>query len=335
MNRSLAPAAVLLLALSAYGQTSAPQSATIQPLPKDPVALLKLAWDQNGLHGSDLKPWHVRATWTEVDQKGNATNAGTWEEWWAGENKYKISYTSDNFRQILYVTDRGTFVTGNTDAPSWNFELIEEAVTAPIPDPQYVSHSLWREKKQKRGAAEITWVRADSDVRYCFADELPIMRIYISNAEERTTESLMRFQGRYLARKVRVEQTGLPEIDITLDQVETIPSTIDVNFAPPQDAVAAQSVLVPSYVLTRRPFLRKPVEFPAIPESWYGIHVVWLDVTIRANGDVGDVNALSGPPALEKQAMESVRARQYEPYLLAGTPVTVRTRINFIYQFDP
>jgi len=30
--------------------------------PKDPLALVQVASQMNGLHSSDLKPWHVRAS---------------------------------------------------------------------------------------------------------------------------------------------------------------------------------------------------------------------------------------------------------------------------------
>ena len=143
MKRSLAPAAVLLLALCAPACPLAQNGTNPPPLPNNPVALLKLAWEQNGLHGSDLKPWHLHATWTEVDQKGNPTDSGTWQEWWAGENKWKVSYASGNSRQMLFMTDHGVFATGSSDVPKWNFSLVQQAVNGFAPDPQHLSKSHW------------------------------------------------------------------------------------------------------------------------------------------------------------------------------------------------
>ena len=147
MKRTLAPAAVLCLASLLPCSISAQQTASPPPpLPKAAVALLQLAWQQHGLHGPGIQPWHVRATWTEVDDKGQATDTGTWEEWWAGENKYKISYTNGTFQQSLFVTDHGLFVSGSADAPSWAFARVQEAMTSPIPELQHHSKSSWHEQ---------------------------------------------------------------------------------------------------------------------------------------------------------------------------------------------
>lgn len=344
MKRPLAPAAVLCLASLLPFPVIAQQNApTPQPLPKDPVALLKLAWQENGLHGPDVQPWHAHAAWTDVDEKGQALSTGTWEEWWAGENKYRISYTSGSFQQTLFVTDHGVFATGSADAPNWEFELIEGAVISPIPDSQRLSKSSWHENSQKRGSIEITCARqfalpplpslggANSGDQYCFADELRVLRIYVSDDEEMRMDSLVRFQGRYLARKIRVLQSGLPETDIAVDQIERMPSVADADFAPPQGAVPASAVLISRGALVNKRVGGKPPEYPAEAKAARMSGVVLLDVTIRSDGSVTDVHPLSGPPVLQKSAVKAVSTWRYQPYQIAGAPVGARTRIRIIY----
>lgn len=344
MNRSLAPAAVLCLASLLPCPILPQQTASTPPrLPKDPAALLKSAWQENGLHGPDVQPWHVHATWTDVDQKGQATSTGTWEEWWAGENKYKISYISGSFQQNLFVTDHGVFATGSADAPNWEFELIQHAVISPIPDPQRLSKSAWHGNRQKRGQIEITCASQfalpplpslgapHSGDQYCFADELPALRVYVSDDEEMSTDSLVRFQGRYLARRIRVLQTGLPETDIALHQVERIPSVADEDFAPPQGAVPATAVLISRSAFINKRIGGKPPEYPDKAKAERMSGAVLLEVTIRSDGSVTDVQALTGPPLLQKSAVKAVSTWRYQPYQIAGTPVGVRTRVRIIY----
>lgn len=342
MKRTLAPAAVLCLASLLPCAVRAQQNSPPR-LPKDPVGLLKLAWEENGLHAPDVQPWHVHATWTDVDQKGQETSTGTWDEWWAGENKYKISYTSGSYQQTLYVTDHGAFATGSADPPNWEFELIEHAVISPIPDYQGLSKSSWHENRQKRGGIEITCAMqfglpplpslgpAASGDQYCFADESPVLRVYVSDEEEMSADSLVRFQGRYLARKIRVLQAGLPETDIALDKIERIPSITDGDFAPPQGAVPASAVLISRSAWINKRIGGKPPEYPDKAKAERMSGVVLLDVTIRSDGSVTDVQALTGPALLQKSAVEAVSTWRYQPYQIAGAPVGVRTRIRIIY----
>jgi TonB family protein len=343
MKRTLAPAAVFCLASLLPCSISAQQTASPPPpLPKDPVALLQLAWQQNGLHGPDIQPWHVRATWTEVDDKGQATDTGTWEEWWAGENKYKISYTNGTFQQTLFVTDQGLFVSGSADAPSWAFARVQEAMTSPIPELQHHSKSSWHEQRQKRGPIEITCaeqlalppfptVPASPGDQYCFADELPALRVYVRARGETTMDSLVRFQGRYLARKVRVLEAGLPETDIAVDQIERMPSVTDADFAPPQGAVPASVILISRGGFAVRRIGGKMPEYPDEAKGNRVSGVVWLDITIRSDGSVADVHPLSGPVILQNSAVKAVSTWRYEPYQLSGVPIGVRTRISVTY----
>ncbi len=115
--RAIAALFVLAAAVLVGGaQTQGPASplkaaqAATPPLPADPAALLELASQANGLHGSDLKPWHLRATWQRLDEKKQVTSEGTWEEWWAADMKYKIAVSSKGDQQTLWGTDRGVFV---------------------------------------------------------------------------------------------------------------------------------------------------------------------------------------------------------------------------------
>lgn len=90
---------------------SATQAATpaTTSLPADPTALLQLAADANGLHATTLKPWHVRATWQTLDADKHVQQQGTWEEWWAGEKKFKIAITSGDASRTSWGTDGGIF----------------------------------------------------------------------------------------------------------------------------------------------------------------------------------------------------------------------------------
>ena len=73
-------------------------------LPQDPMALMSLAHDRNGLSGSDIKPWHIRGTYHSFDMKGSLEYEGTYEEWWVSATRYKLSFRSPRSTQTDYAT---------------------------------------------------------------------------------------------------------------------------------------------------------------------------------------------------------------------------------------
>jgi hypothetical protein len=61
-----------------------------------------LAAKTNSLTGADVQPWHLKATFTALDEKGNSTDQGPYEEFWASPTKYKRTFTGTAFTRIDY-----------------------------------------------------------------------------------------------------------------------------------------------------------------------------------------------------------------------------------------
>lgn len=149
---------------------------------------------------------------------------------------------------------------------------------------------------------------------------------------EKTEDSLVRFQGRYLARKVRILQAELPEVDIAVDQIESIPSVVDSDFLPPKGAVPAASVLLEQSVLAGQRIGGDPPEYPSEAKFERRSGVVWIEAIVQSDGSLNDLHVLGGPPIFHASAMKAVKTWRYKPYLLDGKPVTVRTRICVVYR---
>jgi periplasmic protein TonB len=56
--------------------------------------------------------------------------------------------------------------------------------------------------------------------------------------------------------------------------------------------------------------------------------VVLLQALIGKEGNVADLQLISGEPTLAKAAMKAVKQWKYRPYLLKGQPVDVETQIQ-------
>ena len=56
--------------------------------------------------------------------------------------------------------------------------------------------------------------------------------------------------------------------------------------------------------------------------------VVLIQAVINKQGDIADLQLISGEPTLAKAALEAVKQWKYRPYLLKGEPVEVETQIQ-------
>ena len=59
-----------------------------------------------------------------------------------------------------------------------------------------------------------------------------------------------------------------------------------------------------------------------------------LSVIIGEDGNVKNIEVLSGPNELQQSSIDAVRQWTYKPYLLNGSPVEVKTTIHVIYSLQ-
>jgi len=73
-------------------------------------------------------------------------------------------------------------------------------------------------------------------------------------------------------------------------------------------------------------------EYPSDAREQHIQGVVILKVNIDKEGNVYNVELISGHPLLAPAAMAAVRQWKYKPYLLNGMPVEVETQVqvNFV-----
>ncbi|HEX4006163.1 MAG TPA: energy transducer TonB [Acidobacteriaceae bacterium] len=355
----------VFLAAAALAQTPAaatpqpaPGDASTAPLPTDPAALLQLASQVNGLHGDDLKPWHVRATWQTLDDQKQVKDQGSFEEWWAGANKSKVIYKSADVDRTIYRTDHGQYVAARTDKVTWQFPTVERLIAGPVQiakmlppiktelrtvEIQQASVSLHCVVQDEVGnngqALELIGqdrVARPMEFRYCFSGDLPNIRATtISDGGQVLFNSFIRFQGQYLARKIRSFGGSGIETDISVDLVEPIDGVADADFAPPADAKLVprpDKVSVASGVMAGNRIAGRNPEYPLGARGSGIAGTVVLQATVLKDGSIGDLTVISGPRALQKASLDAVKTWKYRPFSLNGDPVEVVTQINVVFQ---
>jgi len=116
----------------------------------------------------------------------------------------------------------------------------------------------------------------------------------------------------------RVEDTPVPVEGV----VGTVRSTI------PPGTPLPQRVRVSAGVSSGLLLTKVSPEYPADAREQHVQGVVVLQARIDKEGNVSDLQLVSGHPLLAPAAMEAVKQWKYKPYLLNGNPVMIETQIQ-------
>ena len=311
------------------------------PLPKDPAALMQLAWQQNGLHDPSLHPWHIRAAWaTVVNPGGPPGDQGVWEEWWAGDHQYKVTVTAPGFQQTRYVTDRGAFIAGDAKWPAEPLGLVQEMLLMPVPDWALLSSIKLTILKHKEHNVTLICAAPQSRYgqigpflpQYCFTGGLADIRILALPGMNVLFNSTALFQGRYVAQSIRIVRPAYRDIAIQVEKLESISPSL-AGFTPPPTAVPAPPTMiaVSAGVMNGYRIAGDPPSYPVEAKLQRVQGTVVLRATIATDGRVTNLSVVSGPPLLQSAALDSVRTWRYIPYRLNGEVVAVNTQINLVF----
>lgn len=305
-------------------------------LPNEPMALLRLASEVNGLRGNEEKAWHVRLQWHVAEYNTRPASQGFFEEWWVSPHRDKIVWSGPGFQQTLYRTDKGLFVVGSASpAPADILDLVDDAIRVPLPaetgsalQPTQIVRNGVTMHCVSRGpdlALSPESGRLASAYQACFAGSPPAMRLEQGIGVEALFASPERFQDRWLARSVRfIEEPG-PEVDLSFDQIAVLSPDARVDFTPPPGAAQ-----LPGRMQVATNVLREyripgglPPSYPRAARRLRIQGTVQIALVVRKDGLVASVRAVSGPVALRHAAEVAAAEWRFHPFFDHGKPVEV------------
>jgi TonB family protein len=322
-------------------------------MPSDPNALMLLAARVNGLSGADMKPWHLKASYQTFDADGKPKDQGTFEEWWAGPEKYKISYSSAGFNQVQYRNGKDTWMTGDVKWPPVSEMGVQHYLLRPLPAEDFVERKDIYANDAKIGGVKLKCFRFMSPLDtkapripsvfpvFCFGDNLPAVRV---EAEDRELfaefNNVVRFDGHYISKQIRVEngEAKKPSLNIDVMEVEALAGVPDGDFVAPSSATHAPSEENSNGVVHLSPLVMagykiggSDVRYPLIARQQRVQGIVILLARITKTGDIAKLEAVSGPSLLRDAAVAAVKTWKYKPYLLNGQPVEVETQVSVVF----
>jgi bla regulator protein BlaR1 len=95
-----------------------------------------------------------------------------------------------------------------------------------------------------------------------------------------------------------------------------------------EQSEASTLVHVPGEIMSGLLLKKVPPDYPETARQAQIQGTVVLDATISKNGDVENLQIISGHPMLAPPAIEAAKQWKYEPYLVNGEPVEVETQLQ-------
>lgn len=108
-------------------------------------------------------------------------------------------------------------------------------------------------------------------------------------------------------------------------------STSNLPYIPKLRAVMPQRIRISQGVTKGMLVHQVQPEYPTIAKSARISGEVVLKAIVSKEGEIQDLQLVSGHPMLVKAAIEAVKQWRYRPYLLNGQPVEVETTITVIF----
>jgi TonB family protein len=331
--------------------TPAAASTEVPPAGAKPDAseeLMLLAAKTNNLTGDDVKPWHLKASYTMLDENGKTTDQGSYEEFYVSPTKFKRSFTGTNYKYSEYGTNTGVMFSGDQNKQFSRANELHSEFLTPLPSPQLIAQRSYFSKQLEAGGVKFTCVSLkDSNgnpygPNWCFDADTPLLRVTTPYHGARCIHNgIVSFQGRSIAGDLKFIQQDKSSLTAHLDSIEAITSIDEALFLPPADAAPLKNAVVridppkkinlAGGVMAGNLINAVRPDYPPIAKAARIQGTVVLQGTISKEGYVINLRVISGPPMLQQAAMDAVKHWIYKPYRLSGQPVEVMTTINVIF----
>jgi hypothetical protein len=296
-----------------FAVSSAAQTASANAVPTEPAQILSTAMDRYQLLHEGIKPWHLRATAQLFDEKGNVTESGTIEHFYAGPKQQRMVYAFPSFQQTRVVNESGAFRENSHEELPYDLALALKQLFSPQPDASDFDGAKVELRKQKLGAVSLRCLMLNRPIKSRMPEVVPIGLFPTYCLDEADIHLRVAYFfggnisvvyngiGRFLESDVPTHLTiflgtrKIVQLDVT--ELSTMPKVDTSLFATPSAAEKVPDVpesvaggLAAGHILKKAP--------PVYPESAKRNHIagsVVLRAFIGRDGRIRDLRIVSTP----------------------------------------
>jgi TonB family protein len=325
---------------------AAPASAGNVDTPTDAKERMELGRKVNGLHGLDLEPWRLKASYEVFTADGTVDDKGTFEEWWIHAKQYKLAFHSAKLSLEEYGTPHGTFRTGGQDWPSKPVGMLPTMLMSPIQGETDSTKRKLKNYERNLGTLKVQCTAfvspgatdfEENSYSYCFAKSNALL-VYSTSPQrvfQTIFEQVSLIQGHYVGREIVVFLMGKRWLSVHIESLDALgPSAIPDMFVP-ADALSVSRREDEAGVVTGGAALKKASpQYPVIAKQQHVQGLVVIGATVGIDGHIKNLKILSGPPLLQQAALDAARQWAYEPFIQDGEPVEAEIELNVEFRLN-
>jgi len=309
----------------------------------------------NALAGSDLKPWHMKLEFQVIPLGAKKPVSGTMEEWHLGPNRWARTFRSSEQRLTgsEWSVSETEQLQSKPSKVGFDRRLLLLRVARPVIDPLYQTANIQPDyemdvKRLTTAGVVLNCVSVIDAQRYadqanpdwlfptmCFDNDYHL-RLTTTSDTTVQFEDLQQFEGRTVARDVKVIFNGalIAEMKVTL--LETIPDANAELVKPGKEAIPEPYTIEPGHA--------KPVSVyevgASVPIQPNGFPfrgsfpipiIIHKDGSVKARND--DTSFWSQP--LKDALVAAIDKWKYKPYLVNGQPVEVAWTVVYVIDGKP
>lgn len=314
--------------------------------PSSVAKRLRNAEIENSIDGPDMKPWHLKMSFQILTDKGETTDQGTIEEWWA-PGKHRIVVLSGEYKGTELLNEKGRFLTTGAGSIPYRLEALLNGAVHPLPTEATVAKTkpdllretiannpmdclmLTEEVGLKMQAAPIGMFPT-----YCMLHNTnqPVFS-FAPGSDTVVLNRLGRFAGHGVAVELTLQDNLTVVAKAHVDALSSSDSGDLTTTAGLNDANAPVPD-VDEKTMTAALIFRKDPIYPLSAKIAHLAGTVVFKATIGRDGHIRRLRVLSAPDvALAMAALQATRLSVYKPYLQDGVPIEVESTIAVHFTF--
>jgi TonB family protein len=353
MRWLLLPAFFLTAVAAVSGQTA---TGTTQSLPDDPQKLLAAAEPFYDFHSPELKPWHLKATYQLYDDEGKPTEQGIYEYWWASPQVYRSTWTRKGATYSDWHTADGRHVVLSKGMSLGYFEEgLRSDFVSPLPFQSPSKYKYQTAEAQPKTTYQSTVIQAGSlklpcvvvgheipghkvdqpklslsraPLFYCFDPTFHALLVRYSFGVVATAfDNVVRMQGKFLAREVRVAEGKRSILTAEVGAVDAL-SGADPVLVPDPDGALVHDPNPGAPIIPAKQ-VKSVAMRPAGGMQPGQQAEVLLQITVAEDGTVRDPRVILAPSGdLAEEARRAISQWGFKPFMQDGKPVEMKIMID-------
>ncbi len=318
--------------------------------------LLENGLKTNALTGDDLKPWHMKIDFQVIEPGVPKPVSGSIEEWYVGPHQWRRVYHggTPNLNGAEWSVSKFEHYQTKPGAGGFSYYALNLRTARPVVDPMYQAANIHPDydlvvQRVNTAGVALNCVSVPDPKRYaeetnpdwpfatmCFDSETRL-RLTVAGDTSVQFDDLQSFQGRTVARDVKVIQRGNLIAAMKVTFLEALENATPELVQPAKNAVSQPYIIEPGFPAPE-PVYQVGAHVPLRPDGTFYQGTAPVPVLIHKDGTVkvqvdqmgpGSIFMLSGWRELKDALMNAVGQWKYKPYIVDGQPIEVGVTVMY------